>query len=92
MGKQDKVIGYCRLSLEEKDQGSSLASQQSEITAHVERLGLKGDLEFLEDDGWSGASKRRPAFNRLKKMVDAGEVSAVVVRGQDRLGRNLRDF
>tara|TARA_B100001093_G_scaffold472631_1_gene495895 strand:- start:1373 stop:2812 length:1440 start_codon:yes stop_codon:yes gene_type:complete len=92
MGKQYKVIGYCRLSLEEKDQGSSMASQRSEIASHVERLGLKGDLEFLEDDGWSGASKRRPAFNRLKKMVDAGEVSAVVVRSQDRLGRNLRDF
>ena len=92
MGKQSKIIGYCRLSLEEKDQGSSLASQRSEITSHVARLGLKGDLEFLEDDGWSGASKRRPAYNRLRTMVEAGEVSAVVVRGQDRLGRNMRDF
>ena len=72
MGKQSKIIGYCRLSLEEKDQGSSLASQRSEITSHVERLGLKGDLEFLEDDGWSGASKRRPAYNRLRTMVEAG--------------------
>ena len=92
MSKQGKIIGYCRLSLEEKDQGSSLASQRSEITSHVERLGLKGDVEFIEDDGWSGASKRRPGFNRLKSMVEAGEVSCVVVRGQDRLGRNLRDF
>lgn len=92
MSKQVKIIGYCRLSVEEKEEGSSLASQRDEIASHVERLGLKGDLEYLEDDGWSGASKRRPAFNRLKEMITAGEVSAVVARGQDRLGRNMRSF
>lgn len=93
MGTQKKkVVGYCRLSLEEKDQGSSLASQRDEIESHVQRLGLKGDLEFIEDDGWSGASKRRPGFNRLREMITAGEVSAVVARGQDRLGRNMRSF
>jgi DNA invertase Pin-like site-specific DNA recombinase len=48
-------------------------------------------LEFI-DIGHSGAKASRPALDRMKAAVRAGEVQQIMVFGLDRLGRSLRDL
>jgi DNA invertase Pin-like site-specific DNA recombinase len=44
------------------------------------------DLVFV-DDGYSGGDVERPALTRLRKMVQDGQIHAVVVYKLDRLSR-----
>lgn len=47
--------------------------------------------EFV-DDGVSAGAKKRPAFERMLKTVDAGKVDAVLVWRFDRAGRSTRQL
>jgi site-specific DNA recombinase len=51
---------------------------------------LVGDQ--YDDGGWSGATVKRPGFQRLLADVEGGRVSCVVVHRVDRLSRSLLDF
>jgi site-specific DNA recombinase len=46
-------------------------------------------IEKVEDDGWSGAYLERPGLDRVRDLVAAGSVDAVVVLFRDRLARGL---
>jgi site-specific DNA recombinase len=48
--------------------------------------------EHYTDGGWSGATVKRPAFQRLLEAIEAREVDCVVVHRVDRLSRSLLDF
>ena len=48
--------------------------------------------EHYTDGGWSGATVKRPAFQRLLTSIEAREVDCVVVHRVDRLSRSLLDF
>jgi DNA invertase Pin-like site-specific DNA recombinase len=40
------------------------------------------------DDGWSGTNFDRPSFQRMMEAVEAGHVTAILVKDLSRLGRN----
>lgn len=47
-----------------------------------------GNIQHFSDDGYSGTSLNRPAFNSLLTEIEAGRVGTVIVKDMSRFGRN----
>jgi DNA invertase Pin-like site-specific DNA recombinase len=76
---------YIRTSTADQDGQAQLYALHRAAKAR----GWSNAKEFI-DVGFSGAS--RPALDRLKKAVRAGEVDVIAVFALDRLSRSLRDL
>ncbi|MCR4719716.1 MAG: recombinase family protein [Firmicutes bacterium] len=81
---------YLRLSREDRMQNneSMSISNQRKITV---RYATENKIEIVEiyiDDGYSGVSFERPAFNRMIKDLENGKINCVIVKDMSRLGRN----
>ena len=79
---------YARVSGDGQARGNTVASQ---IAALRERAAADGaaagpDHAYV-DEGCSGATLARPALERLRDAVAAGEVDRVYVHAPDRLAR-----
>lgn len=87
-----KVAVYVRWSTDEQESGTTLEVQTESCQYFIMSQGwhFNPDLVFV-DDGYSGGSTDRPALNRLRQMVEAGEIEAVVVYKLDRLSRRVVD-
>ena len=94
------AVGYLRVSTEDQArEGFSLDAQRARIRAYCEAKCYTLLQEFV-DDGFSGRTTNRPAFEAMIHAVregvptDAGreQVDAVIVARFDRLNRNLYDF
>jgi DNA invertase Pin-like site-specific DNA recombinase len=48
--------------------------------------------EHFDDEGCSGATLDRPAFQRLLVLIRSGGIDRLVIYRLDRLSRNLRHF
>ncbi len=88
---------YCRISVDDgPDQAlSSTEAQQEAVLAYIasqRHAGWTALPDVYEDRGFSGGDTRRPAFQRLLRDVEAGEVDRIVVHRIDRLSRSLADF
>lgn len=90
--RADHVAIYIRWSTEDQSEGTTLAVQMEACQHYVASQGwrVREDLIFI-DDGYSGGSLDRPAINKLRKSVKAGEVDCVVVFKLDRLSRSVID-
>ena len=84
-----QVAMYARVSSEQQSEAQTIASQISELRAHLKELGLalSPELEFV-DDGYSGATLIRPALERLRDTAAAGGIDRLYVHCPDRLARN----
>jgi len=94
------AIAYVRVSTEDQARdGFSLDAQRDRIRSYCSARRYLLVSEFV-DDGFSGRSTNRPAFQRMMEAVRAGilegdrrvRIAAVVVARFDRLNRNLYDF
>ena len=87
-----QVIGYSRVSTaEQANEGVSLEMQAKKIEAYC----LVKDCQLsavITEAGQSAKSLNRPGMARLLAMVDAGEVSTVLVYKLDRLTRSVADL
>jgi DNA invertase Pin-like site-specific DNA recombinase len=88
---------YTRQSVERAgDQAlTSVQAQRAMVEAFVaSQAGLGWQLlpTRYDDEGYSGATLSRPAFQRLLADVKAGLVDLVVTYRMDRLSRSQRDF
>lgn len=86
----NKAAGYLRLSREDGDklESDSIKNQRELIREYFDQ---HEELEFVDeyvDDGYSGTSYDRPAFQRLLEDVNAGKVNCIIVKDLSRLGRN----
>jgi site-specific DNA recombinase len=82
-----KVVLYARVSTEEQaKKGYSLAQQLEALREHAAREGYEVLAEVC-DEGWSGAYLERPGLDRVRNMVEAGEVSIVLAQDRDRFAR-----
>lgn len=83
---------YIRLSVEfNGNRGDSLETQKQIMEAH---LALCPDIEVVEvytDNGISGQTFERPAFQRLLADMEAGKINCVAVKDLSRLGRSAID-
>ncbi len=74
---------------------NSLSVQRQACEEYVRSRAAEGwqlVAEQYDDGGWSGATVKRPGFQRLLADVEAGRVQCVVVHRVDRLSRSLLDF
>jgi len=85
-----RVALYARVSSQRQADAATIASQ---VAALEERLAADGfrldpELRFL-DDGYSGATLRRPALERLRDLIYVGGVERLYVHSPDRLARQF---
>jgi site-specific DNA recombinase len=63
---------------------------RTHVTAHVEEGWEVREEHVFRDDGYSGATLRRPGLERLRDTVAARALDLVLVTAPDRLARNAR--
>jgi site-specific recombinase len=88
-----KIALYLRLSVDEAetDESNSIINQRYLLNHYLDQSAEFQNwtrLEFV-DDGFSGTSINRPAFQRLMDNVKSGEVRAIIVKD---LSRFMRDY
>ena len=83
---------YIRLSVEfNSKRGDSLETQRQIMEAYI---ALCPDIEIAEiytDNGITGRTFERDAFQRMLRDVEAGKIDCIVVKDLSRLGRNTID-
>jgi site-specific DNA recombinase len=87
-----RVALYARVSTARQAQEHSSEQQverlQAQVAAHREQ-GWQVDPEHIYcDDGYSGATMRRPGLDQLRDTVAASGVDLVLITAPDRLARN----
>lgn len=86
-----KTIAYLRVSTDTQLDGYGLDAQAERIGAYAKALDLTLDKTIV-DEGHSGATLDRPGLRELIAMIEAGEVSTVIVYRIDRISRSLRNL
>ena len=87
-----KVGIYIRLSREDEEkekyqESESIVNQRTLLMQYIKENKLNFISEYV-DDGVSGTSFDRPAFNRMIADIEAGKINMVVTKDLSRLGRN----
>lgn len=87
-----KTVIYCRVSTDEEIQINALASQIKE----ARKAASEGDWVMVDqyvDEGKSGTiTKNRNEYNRLLADMESDKFDIIVVKSQDRLMRNTREW
>ncbi len=88
-----KVGIYERLSREDdlNDESKSITHQREAITEFCVKNGFPIVKEYV-DDGVSGATDDRPAFQRLIDDIEKKEIDLVITKDTSRLARNYATF
>ena len=86
---QGIFILYERLSREDgdKSESDSIANQRQLLEDHAVKNGFTPYLH-ISDDGYSGTNWNRPGWRDLISRIEAGEVSALLVKDSSRIGRD----
>ena len=81
---------YARVSTEDQGKGFSIPTQIDACQQLATREGyMVPESHVLLDEGVSGTALDRPGLSRLRELVQARAVAAVIVIDPDRLSRNL---
>ncbi|MCI9610635.1 MAG: recombinase family protein [Eubacterium sp.] len=88
-----KACGYVRLSREDgdKEESNSITSQKLLIRDFLSSQPDLMECGMKVDDGFSGSSFVRPAFQEMMDEIRAGRIDCVVVKDLSRFGRNYLD-
>ena len=90
--KQNKLYNtaiYCRLSLDDGNEGDSSSIKIQKMM--LEKYALEHGFtiyDYYIDDGYSGLNFERPAFKRLMQDISEGKINLVLTKDLSRLGRN----
>lgn len=79
------VAVYYRVSTDKQ----AITSQVDRVSAHADSL--HKEVVIYTDEGISGTTTARPAYQRMIAACERGEVHTVVVFALDRLGRNAQE-
>jgi DNA invertase Pin-like site-specific DNA recombinase len=88
MANQKYNILYGRLSQEDELKGdsNSIQNQRMLLEKYAQENGFT-NVKFLYDDGYSGTNFNRPAWSKIMKLIESGEVETLIVKDLSRLGR-----
>lgn len=90
MEKNIRAALYTRVSTEDQaKEGFSLTAQLERLRSYCEARGWTIAGEYV-DDGYSGRSIKRPAYQRMMAEMDKWDV--LLVMKMDRIHRNSRNF
>ena len=79
---------YARVSSDRQKEDNTIASQTTSLREYAQTQGYTVPPDWVfEDEGYSGATLARPGLERLRDLVGAGQVEAILVYGPDRLSR-----
>lgn len=79
---------YIRWSTDDQGSGTTLDRQREACLKLAADRGLTVQPQHIFiDDGVSGAEMNRPALNRMRRLIEAGIISLVIVYKLDRLAR-----
>lgn len=84
-----KVAIYVRVSTQRQAQTQTSAQQLERLQAHLQ--GENHELsaqDIFADEGYSGASLKRPALDQLRDAVAQGHFNRLLITAPDRLARN----
>ena len=86
------VGAYVRLSaLDKKEKSDSIETQQAIISAFIAEHSDMNLQETYVDNGLSGQSFERPAFQHMLKDLENGKINCCITKDLSRLGRNAID-
>ena len=85
-----KTALYCRLSQDDGIEGdsNSIQNQKAILQKFAEDHHFPSPC-FYVDDGFSGGTFQRPAFQQMISDMENGEIGIIVTKDLSRLGRNL---
>lgn len=87
-----RAVYYARVSTEEEKQVNALTKQCEEAEHCISSNGWKLVDRYV-DEGKSGTtSKRRNEYNRLYDDMEIDKFDIIVIKSQDRLMRNVKDW
>ncbi len=84
-----RVALYARVSTQRQAQAQTVEQQVERLMGHACQQGWGVSLDHVfRDDGYSGASLRRPGLDRLRDRAAARSLDLVLITAPDRLARN----
>ncbi len=84
-----RVALYARVSTQRQAQAQTVEQQVERLMGHACQQGWGVSLDHVfRDDGYSGASLRRPGLDRLRDRAAARSLDLVLIAAPDRLARN----
>ena len=84
-----QVAVYARVSSRRQAQAQSIEQQLDRLCAHAGACGWHLAQEHVfRDDGYSGASLRRPGLDRLRDAASGARLDRILITAPDRLARN----
>jgi site-specific DNA recombinase len=84
-----RVALYARVSTQRQAQAQTVEQQIERLMGHACQQGWDISLDHVfRDDGYSGASLRRPGLDRLRDRAADRSLDLVVIAAPDRLARN----
>lgn len=87
-----RVVAYCRVSTNKKDQANSFETQKRFFESAIRRNPEWELVEIYADEGISGTStKHRDEFNRMVQDGFDGKFDLVITKSVSRLARNTID-
>jgi len=84
-----RIAIYVRVSTQRQAQTQTIEQQPDRLRAHLQAQGLplpEGDI--FRDDGYSGASLKRPGLDRLRDRAAMASFEKIFITDPDRLARN----
>jgi site-specific DNA recombinase len=84
-----RIAIYVRVSTQRQAMAQTIDQQIDRLRAHVEAQGWQLPPEnIFRDDGYSGASLKRPGLDRLRDRAALAAFDAILLTDPDRLARN----
>jgi site-specific DNA recombinase len=84
-----QVAAYARVSSRRQAQAQAIEQQLDRLRAHVATCGWNLAPEnVFRDNGYSGASLRRPGLDRLRDVAATARLGRILITAPDRLARN----
>ena len=84
-----RIAIYVRVSTQRQAQAQTIEQQIDRLRAHLQAQGWplpEGDI--FRDDGYSGASLKRPGLDRLRDRAAMASFDKILITDPDRLARN----
>lgn len=92
MGEKPRAVYYCRVSTDDENQATSIVNQKEESIKAIEDNHWQL-VDGYVDEGRSGTTtKRREQYNRLFKDMESDKFDIIVIKSQDRLMRNTKEW
>lgn len=92
MNEKLKAVYYCRVSTDDENQVSSIVNQKEECIKTIS----DNNWDLIDayiDEGKSGTTtKKRDEYNRLFRDMETDKFDVIVIKSQDRLMRNTKEW